>query len=83
MELKDKLHLDVLIYGEKGKYNQRLSNHYVLSTPELLELKKKWAAEAWDGGRNDYEQDFNYMERGIKRNPNHPDKQQYLDNLNL
>jgi len=62
---------------------EEIETHYILSPTELLELKKQWADEVWDMGRKDYVQDFNYMERGIQRNPNHPNKTQYINNLTL
>lgn len=90
--LSDKLHDNVYIGEKADPFDDFMANKpllqikttvYVLSPTELLELKKQWADEVWDMGRKDYVQDFNYMERGIQRNPNHPNKTQYINNLTL
>lgn len=60
---------------------QKVENVNLFTDSELLELKKKWAEEAWDASK---EYTYDSWDASMNMHPiSKPDKETYLNNLNL
>lgn len=68
--------------GEVTDWLKPIENVNILTDSELLELKKKWCEEAWDACWGNLGSDIGYA---LNENMKHdkPDKETYLNNLNL
>lgn len=62
---------------------EKLENVNILTDSELLKLKKKWCGEAWDASSDNEQEEYVESELGWVRDKNIPDKETYLNNLNL